>query len=97
MALFWVGCATQFHPHVSGNFPLTEADVEAIQQLIDDRTDIAKPIQSIHTDRPNHAEVTTGRLTRRAGSGSIFTVAKRGGKWFIDSVIEEEHIIAEGN
>ena len=97
-ALLQIVCATQPEPpSVSGAFPLSETDVLAIQRLVDSRSDIPKPIQSIRTDRPNHAEVSSGKLSRRVGSGSIFTVAKRRGKWTIDSPIQEEHIVAEGS
>lgn len=96
-ALLCVSCASQSHPSLSGAFPLAEADVLAIQQLVESRPDIAKPIQSIHTDRPNHAEVSSGRISWRVGSSNLFTVAKRHGKWIIDSAIQEEHIIAEGS
>jgi len=91
-----VGCSTATNSHevsLSGNYPFTSNDVRAIKELVATRSDIPKPLQSIHTDRPNHARVSTGKLTRRVGSGSLFTVAKRQGKWSIDSTVEEEHII----
>jgi hypothetical protein len=80
-------CATK--PHVSGSFPL----VRAIERLADGRADIPKPVRDIYADRPNHAEIGTGTLNYRVGSGSLFTVAKRGGQWVIDSPVREEHII----
>ena len=94
LALLAVGCSTTSpQVSVSGGYPLTAVDVRAIEELVASRSDIPKPIQSIHTDRPNHAKVSTGTLTHRVGSGSLFTVAKRHGRWVIDSPVEEEHII----
>src|SRR3954454_23997136 len=84
LALIHIGCASQSSPIVSGRFPLTEADFSAIQRVIQSHPDIAKPIRSIYTDRPDHAQVSSGELTRRVGSGSLFTVAKRRGEWVID-------------
>jgi hypothetical protein len=84
-------CATK--PSVSGRYALADSDVRQIQQLVDARSDIPKPIRDIHVDRANHAEVSTGNLTHRVGSGSLFTVAKRHGQWVIDSPVREEHII----
>ena len=84
-------CATK--PSVSGRYPLAESDVKHIQQLVDARSDIPKPIRDIHVHRANHAEVSTGTLTHRIGSGSLFTIAKRHGQWVIDSPVREEHII----
>ena len=84
-------CATT--PSVSGRYPLADSDVRQIQQLVDARSDIPKPIQDIHVDGANHAEVSTGSMTHRVGSGSLFTVAKRHGQWVIDSPVREEHII----
>ena len=84
-------CANK--PHVSGSSALSETDVRAIEQLVDGRWDIPKPVREIYADRPNHAEISTGLLNYRAGSASLFTVAKRGGHWVIDSPVREEHII----
>jgi len=72
---------------------LSGADVRAIERLVDGRTDIPKPVSEINADRPDHAEVATGVLDYRVGSGSLFTVAKRGGQWVIDSPVREEHVI----
>jgi hypothetical protein len=94
--LVGVGCSTTPSSHdvsVSGDYPITSNEVEAIERLVAARSDIPKPIQSIRTDRPNHARVSSGRLTRRVGSGSLFIVTRRHGEWFIDSRVEEEHII----
>ncbi len=91
-----VGCSTTRSPHhvsVFGDYRLVPTDVRAIEELVAARSDIAKPLQSIYADRPNHARINSGTLTHRAGSGSQFTVAKQHGKWIIDSPIEEEHII----
>jgi hypothetical protein len=89
--LAFSSCASK--PQVSGAFPLSEADIRAIQQLVDAREDIPKPVREIYSDHPNHAEVGTGTLSYRIGSGSLFTVAKRRGQWVIDSPVREEHII----
>ena len=99
VALIAVGCSTApsppppHHVSVSGDYALSRADIRAIEQLVEARPDIAQPLQSIHTDRRNHARVSSGALTRRVGSGSLLTVAKRHGRWIIDSPVEEEHII----
>jgi hypothetical protein len=85
-------CATK--PSVSGRYPLADSDVKQIQQLVDARPDIPKPIRDIYVDRANHAEVSTGNPTHRVGSGSLLTVARRHGHWVIDSPVREEHIIA---
>jgi hypothetical protein len=97
VGLVGIGCSTTIvtprQLSVSGDYPLSSSDIRAIEALVDARPDIAKPLQSVYTDRRNHARVSSGALTRRVGSGSLFTVAKRQGKWVIDSSIEEEHII----
>ncbi len=96
VALLAVGCSSTAgsrQASVSGDYALAPPDVQAIEELVAARSDIAKRVQSIHTDRPNHARVSSGTVTRRVGSGSLFTVAKRHGKWIIDSPVEEEHII----
>jgi hypothetical protein len=91
-ALF-ASCSSE--PVIGGKFPLTAADVAAIQRLVDARPDVRKPLRDTYVDRLNHAQVSTGTPTDRVGSGSFFTVAKRQGHWMIDSPIQEEHIIVE--
>jgi hypothetical protein len=88
-------CASEQQPSVSGKFALTAADVRAIQRLVEARPDIRKPVRGIYVDRRDHAQVNSGTPTRRVGSGSFFTVAKRHGQWVIASPIQEEHIIVE--
>jgi hypothetical protein len=96
VAVLVAGCsATSTAPavSVSGEYPLTPTDVRAIEQLVAARSDIQKPLESIHTDRPNHAQISSGTVTHRVGSGSVFTVAKHHGHWVIDLPVEEDHII----
>ena len=93
VVLFAVSSSCAITPSVSGRYPLAEPDVRQIQHLVDARSDIPKPIRNIYVDRANHGEVSTGTLTHRVGSGSLFTVAKRHGRWVIDSPVREEHII----
>ncbi len=91
-----IGCSAPAptpHVLVSGSYPLAARDVRAIEKLVATRRDIAKPLQSIYADRPGHARISSGTPTRRIGSGNLFTVAKRDGKWMVDSRIEEEHLI----
>jgi hypothetical protein len=95
--LLSLSCASQQPPWVGGKFPLSPEDVRAIQQLVEARPDIRKPVREIYVDRRGHAQVTSGTPTDRVGSGSFFTVAKRRGKWIIDSPIQEEHVILHGS
>jgi hypothetical protein len=94
VALLCVGCATE--PAVSGRYPLPSSDIQAIQQLVDSRPDIAKHVRNIRANDPDHASVTSGAsLGHPGGTGSAFTVSKRHGKWIIDSPIYKEYTVAE--
>ncbi len=100
VAVLASGCSTTTSSpqvSVSGAYALTSVDIRSIQELVVARREIPEPIRSIHTDRRNHAQVSTGMPTHRVGSGSIFTVAKHNGHWMIDSPIQEEHVIVEGH
>jgi hypothetical protein len=80
-------------PIVNGNYSLSENDVAEIKQLVLQRSDTRKPILRIFADRPNHALVDSGRQGYVGNIFNSFAVAKRHGRWQIDSKIEEEHII----
>jgi len=89
--MVFVSCATE--PEVLPPNLLNAADVREIEALVAARPDIQKPIREIHVNGYKRIEVNSGRISHRVGSGSLFTVAKRRGKWVIDSPIQEEHII----
>jgi len=90
-------CATcGGQPAVSGRFRLPASDVQAIQQLVSRRADIAQGVRNIRANDPNHASVTSGAtLGHPGGTGNAFTVAKRHGKWVIDSPIYKEYTVAQ--
>jgi len=78
---------------VLGNQPLSQSDIREIKQVVLQRSDIRKPILRIFFDRPDHAWVNTGQHGYVGAVGNQFTVAKRHGRWQIDSKIEEETIL----
>jgi hypothetical protein len=80
-------------PTVLGNQPLSQGDIREIKQLVLQRPDIKKPILRIFFDRADHAWVNTGQDGYVGAVGDQFTVAKRHGRWEIDSKIEEETIL----
>jgi hypothetical protein len=80
-------------PIVGGNYPLSQRDIREIKQVVLQRSDIRKPILWIFFDRPEHAWVNTGQDGYVGAVGDQFTVAKRHGRWQIDSKIQEETIL----
>ena len=77
-------------PH--NNF-LSRSDIQEIRALVLRRSDIRKPLSRILADRPDEAWITTGRPGYGGEPFNVFTVAKRNGRWVVDSPIREERIV----
>jgi hypothetical protein len=80
---------------IEGRYRLPEGDVREITALVMQRSDIPKPILRIITSDPNHASLETGREAPGALYSS-FAVAKRHGRWRVDSDVETMRIIVTG-
>jgi len=86
-------CATPLDfsgPYSSG---LTKGDVEQIEFLVFQRSDIRKPVFRIWVDRPNSALVQTGRESYLGDIMNEFRVTKQRGRLQITSKISEARIV----
>jgi hypothetical protein len=75
-----------------GVFELSQNDIHEINLLVSQRADIRKPVSRILCDYPDHAVITAGRRGYAGEVFNVFQVAKRHGRWIIDSPISEERI-----
>jgi hypothetical protein len=94
LALFGLlaACGTRPEMNNTGPYGLSQDDVREIKLLVSQRPDIRKPVSRILCDYTDHAVVTAGRRGYAGEVFNIFDVAKRHGRWMIDSPIREEHI-----
>jgi hypothetical protein len=67
-------------PGIGGKYPLSEAEVRQIRQLIRWRLDIDRPIDSISSDRPGYAMMMAG-----------FSQAHHAGESFLMVPLEKHH------
>ena len=87
-------CATS--PEIGGDYPLSRDDIHQIILLVQQRSDIRKPILSIFAFRADRASVQSGSWDPQDYYSEFF-VAKRRGRWQIDSKIWEERTIVTGS
>jgi hypothetical protein len=84
-------------PDIRGAYArqLSPHEIDQIEAVVTQRSDIRKPIDTIEADRPNHAVVTTGP-TYNTATGNLVKLSHRHGQWFITSVDEIERVIIVG-
>jgi protein involved in polysaccharide export with SLBB domain len=83
------GCATP--PQVYA--PVSHQDVREITSVVQQRSDIRKPILRIDGDEVGSVRLTSGRDDTAGAISNTFKMAKRAGHWTIISPIEKEKII----
>jgi hypothetical protein len=89
VAALLCSCATS--AEISG--PLSARDVKAIKLVVEQRSDLKKPVFKIDADRPNRARVQCGRAKKIGDLSNVFTVTKRQGRWTIVSPIKDAYVV----
>ena len=100
-ALLLAGCVTPSRLTREVTFSgVTRQDVSEIEQMVARRSDIVKPVVSVHLMDigggrvwTTHIIVVTGRDDQIGDTFDTFRVAKRDGRWRITSPVQRETIV----